>query len=329
MIRTLPLLVLPLPAMAELNVVTDIAPIHSITAQIMGDTGTPTLLLPTDADVHHFQFRPSDAQALQDADVVIMVGPTLTPWLADPVASLTSSAAILSLEDTNGWNEFKLSMRDGHADHDKHADHDDHDDHTADKDHDHDHDDHDDHADHDDHDEHADHDDHAADATDPHGWLDPNVTRLWAAEIAQQLSDADPDNAAVYAANAQALNLELIDLAQNLTETLAQAGPIIWPHDGYQYLEARFNIQAAGRIADSHAATPGPERISELQTLIADAGVTCILTDREINGAWVDVIRSGTDAGTAFIDSIGADLDAGPDLYPAMMRTLAQTIADC
>jgi len=78
MVRALPLLVLPLPAMAELNVVTDIAPIHSITAEIMGDTGTPTLLLPANADAHHFQFRPSDAAALQNADVVVMVGDTLT-----------------------------------------------------------------------------------------------------------------------------------------------------------------------------------------------------------------------------------------------------------
>jgi len=73
MIRLLPAaMILPLPALADVpRVMTDIAPIHSLTAQVMGDLGTPDLLLPPGADPHDFALRPSDAAALGNADIVI------------------------------------------------------------------------------------------------------------------------------------------------------------------------------------------------------------------------------------------------------------------
>jgi zinc transport system substrate-binding protein len=334
MIRTLALICLPLPAFAEVKVVTDIAPIHSLTQMIMGDTGKAHLLLPPGANAHHFQFRPSDGQVLQDADVVVMVGPALTPWLADPVDTLASSAMVLTLAETEGWTKREMRSEGGHEDHgDDHKDHDDHghedhDDHKEEGE---------DHAGHDDHDheDHAEHDDHGHDADhaegniDPHGWLDPDTARVWAAEIGNQLSEADPDNAATYAANLETVQAMTQDLEQQITDILSDAGPIIWPHDGYQYFEARFKLDAHGSISDAHAATPGPARIGELQEIIADDGITCVLTDAEINGDWVNLVIEGSDAGTAFIDSLGADLEPGSDLYPAMMLKLARAIADC
>ena len=59
--------------------VTDIAPIHGLVSEVMVDLGTPTLLLPANADAHHYTMRPSDGQVLADADVVIWVGAGLTP----------------------------------------------------------------------------------------------------------------------------------------------------------------------------------------------------------------------------------------------------------
>uniref|UniRef100_A0AAN0M8D8 High-affinity zinc uptake system protein ZnuA n=1 Tax=Yoonia rhodophyticola TaxID=3137370 RepID=A0AAN0M8D8_9RHOB len=67
---------------------TDIAPIHSLVAQVMGDLGSPDLLLPPGADPHDFALRPSDADKLANSDLIIWVGPELTPWLEDPLNAL-------------------------------------------------------------------------------------------------------------------------------------------------------------------------------------------------------------------------------------------------
>ncbi|MBO9449153.1 zinc ABC transporter substrate-binding protein [Tropicibacter sp. R16_0] len=133
------------------KVATDIAPIHSLVAQVMNTVGEPSLIVRQGASPHGYSMRPSEARALQNADLVVWVGPELTPWFEKPLSSLSENAVKLELLDVPGT--LQLQYRDlGEDDHDDHADHDDHDKHD------------DDHADHDDHDkhddDHADHDDH-------------------------------------------------------------------------------------------------------------------------------------------------------------------------
>ena len=179
---TLACLAAPTVAAADVpNVMTDFGPTRSIVASIMDGVGAPDVLLAPSDDPHHFSLRPSQARQLSNADIVVWVGGSLTPWLTDPLANLADDALTLSLLNTEGWEKLKIRGNhahgadddDDHDDHEEHTGHDDHnddhDDHAAEKDHDeHDHEeDHDaEHADHDDHD-HADHaeekghDDHA------------------------------------------------------------------------------------------------------------------------------------------------------------------------
>lgn len=74
--------ILPLAAMAEVpRVITDIPPIFGLTKTVMGDLGTPVLLLAKGADEHDFQLRPSQMRDIAAADLAVWVGPKLTPWL--------------------------------------------------------------------------------------------------------------------------------------------------------------------------------------------------------------------------------------------------------
>ena len=85
-------------ALAEVPaVVTDIAPVQSLTAAVMGDLGTPTLLLDRGASPHGFQLRPSQMRAIADADLVVWIGPELTPWLEKSLQTRAPAAAILGL----------------------------------------------------------------------------------------------------------------------------------------------------------------------------------------------------------------------------------------
>jgi zinc transport system substrate-binding protein len=91
-----------LPALAEPpRVVTDIPPVQSLAAMVMDGLGTPALLLDPGAEAHDYQLRPSQAAALQDAALLIWVGPEMTPWLERPAAARDDSAR-LSLLDAPG-----------------------------------------------------------------------------------------------------------------------------------------------------------------------------------------------------------------------------------
>ena len=98
MIRLLlALLILPLPALAEPpRVVTDIPPVHSLTARVMQGVAEPALLLPPGASPHGYAMRPSEAALLQRADVVFWVGAGLTPWLDRAMTTLGTVVLLLA-----------------------------------------------------------------------------------------------------------------------------------------------------------------------------------------------------------------------------------------
>jgi zinc transport system substrate-binding protein len=90
-------------AQAEVpRVAVDIAPVHSIVAAIMQGVGMPDLITPAGSSPHSHQMRPSQARALEQADIVIWVGPGLTPWLEGPVETLGEGAATIELMDLPG-----------------------------------------------------------------------------------------------------------------------------------------------------------------------------------------------------------------------------------
>jgi zinc transport system substrate-binding protein len=162
-------LIAAMPALADVpRVATDIAPVHSLTAMVMGDLGEPTLLIEPGSSPHTAGLRPSQAKALSQADLVVWIGEKLSPQVGHQIEVLGQNAKVLELLELpeSVLLDFQESavFEDHHDEegHDAHG-HDDHDDHKDHGDHGHD----DDHKDHDDHaheehghDEHKDHDDH-------------------------------------------------------------------------------------------------------------------------------------------------------------------------
>jgi zinc transport system substrate-binding protein len=322
------------------NVAVDIAPVHALVARVMEGVGEPSLIVAPGASPHEYSLRPSEAKALQDAELVFWVGPELTPWLDDAIDTLADDATIVALMESEGTTELPLRENalfevhhhgdEEHAEDHDHAEHENHDDHA---DHAEEHEGHD-HAGHEhgEHDhgeqEHAGHDhgDH-----DPHVWLSPDNGSAWLNTIAAALSAADPDNAGAYFANAAAGREELADLRieiNSILEPLRGANFIVF-HDAYQYFEAAFDFPASGAISVSDATDPSPARIAEIQERVADQKVTCIMSEPQFNPGIVASVMEGTAARTGVMDPLGSDLEPGAELYPQLLRNLANALAEC
>ena len=67
------------PAEAAPRVVVSVAPVQALVASIMAGVGTPRLLVPSGASPHVYALRPSDARALEAADVIVLIDPSFTP----------------------------------------------------------------------------------------------------------------------------------------------------------------------------------------------------------------------------------------------------------
>ena len=306
------------------NVAADIAPVHSLVSRVMDGVGAPKLVIKSGASPHDYRLRPSEAKALQDADLVFWMGEELTPWMNGALETLASKASITTLLDQEGvtLHDFRESaLFEAH-------DHDDHDDHDDDKDH-KDHDDHDDHDDDKDHKDHKDHDDHGG--HDPHAWLSPENAKLWLNIIASKLSVADPQNAASYFMNAAAGQAEMEEMIVEVNVMLkpVQGGKFVVFHDAYQYFENDFDFYASGAISLGDSSDPSPARIQKVQKRIRDEGIQCVLAEPQFNEGLVVTVMEGSEATASVIDPLGAELNTGPNLYTQLIKNMAKTLRDC
>ncbi|WP_412506250.1 zinc ABC transporter substrate-binding protein [Roseovarius sp. SYSU LYC5161] len=315
------------PALADVpGVAVDIAPVHSLVSRVMEGVGTPDLIVAPGASPHEYSLRPSEASALQEADLVFWIGPDLTPWLEDAIGTVAAGAQATALLEVEGVT--RLPIREGalfeahaHDEDETDADHDGHEEHEED-----------DHGQ-DAHDEDG-HDTHAGDehgAHDAHAWLSPDNAATWLEVIAAQLSQADPDNAGAYTANAATARSELATLSDEINDLLdpVRDGRFIVFHDAYQYFETAFELPAAGAISVSDATDPSPARIAQIRTRVAEQGVTCLLSEPQFDPGIVAAVSAGAEISTAVLDPLGSDLTSGPELYPHLLRNLTQSLADC
>jgi zinc transport system substrate-binding protein len=284
------------PALAEVpSVVTDIPPVHALVAQVMGDLGQPVLLLAKGADEHDFQLKPSQAGAVADADLVVWIGPELTPWLDSAMESRPEGAAALGLLDAEG------TLRLGYGE-------------TAEA-------------------QGHDHDDgHDHDGEDPHAWLDPDNAKVWLGLIAAELGRLDRENAAAYTANAVASGERIAALDAEVAAILlpVQSKPIVTFHDAFGYFANHYGLTVAGSIAVGDAASPGAARLVELRATLEAGEGLCIFPEVQHDPALVTQMAEGTGARIGGpLDPVGSSLDAGPGAYAALLTGMAQVIADC
>ncbi|MEX1660544.1 zinc ABC transporter substrate-binding protein [Thioclava sp. 15-R06ZXC-3] len=302
-------------AQAEVpKVVTDIPPVQSLVAQVMGNLGTPSVLLGQNSDAHHYQLKPSQAGALQDAGLIVWIGPRLTPWLERALNGINAQDHALTLLGAPGSHTRQFSAADPH-------------DHSADLDED---------EDHDAHDTHATEATQTDANTDPHAWLDPDNAKVWLGLIAQDLGKLDPEHAQTYAANAKAAQERISAMD---TRIKAQFAPVqdkafLVYHAAYGYLADHYELNVAGALSPSDATAPGAAHMISLRkeatATVPAAKIYCAFPEAQHDPKMVDILVDGTPVklGGA-LDPSGSSLTYGPGLYEALMQKTADTITTC
>ncbi|RCK44441.1 zinc transporter [Thalassospira profundimaris] len=315
------------------KVVASIKPIHSIVAAIMQGVGKPELLVNGAASPHTYSLRPSEARALQNADLVIYVSPELESFLAKPLKSLSANAKVMELAEAKGVETLEMreggafeahhhgdEHEDGHDDHD-HDHHDGDHDHAEDADHDHDHTDV----------EHAEEHEHHHDEGDPHIWMSPENGKAIATDITEELAEIDPAHADFYRANLKSLLGKIDATKDDLASRVAPVKdkPFIVFHDAYQYLEHSFGLHAVGSITISPDRKPGAKRLHDIEDKIKSSGATCVFAEPQFKPAIVQSIVADTGARTGTLDPLGANIDAGPNAYIEILSQNIDHLASC
>lgn len=286
------------------SVVATVKPLHSLVAAVMGDLGAPALIVKGAASPHSYSLKPSDAQALQSADLVFWTGHGLELFLEDSIGTLAPNATVVEMGQATGIE--LLPPREGGT-FEAHAD-------EASADHAH------------EGDAHG----HGEEA-DMHFFLDPANAKVMVATIADSLSTADPEHADTYRANAAK---ELADLDALIAEIDASLAPVkdrpfVVFHDAYQYFERRFGLNVAGSVTISPEIAPGADRINAIRAKLKTLDAACVFAEPVFDPRIVAVLTEGTSARQGVLDPEGANLDEGPGLYRQLIEGLATSLKSC
>ena len=284
------------PALAEApEVAVSIKPVHALVSGVMEGVGVPALIIRGAASPHGHGLRPSDARAVQNADVIFWVGGSVETSLAKPIAALGGNAVIIELLEDASLE--LLAAREGGPwasappDEEEQRRH----------------------------------------RINGHVWLDPHNAAKIVATVVRTLSVRDPANAGRYAENGHAMTGRLSALNAELQAALApvRSVPYVVFHDAYHYFERRYGLNAIGAIAIHTGQAPGAKRIYELRQKIIALKARCVFSEPQFEPQLIATVIGGTPVRAGVLDPLGAELPAGPALYFTLLRALGHSLTDC
>ena len=159
---------------------------------------------------------------------------------------------------------------------------------------------------------------------DPHVWLDPSNLVTIGNAVAERLAAADPERAADYTANAQALETELTALDREYRARLqsCERTEFITSHAAFGYLAKRYGLTQIGISGLSPDAEPSPARIAEVQTEATEHGVTTIFYETLVSPDVAKSIAGDLGLRTDVLDPVeGITPESRGTDYVAVMKS--------
>jgi ABC-type Zn uptake system ZnuABC Zn-binding protein ZnuA len=279
------------------RVITTFSILGDIVSRVGGDQVEVSVLIPNGSDAHVFEPTPDDAGKLENAAVVFENGLGFEPWLDELFEASASRATRVVVTDG-----ITPRATGGHE-HDEDEDHENHEDHHG--------------------------------EFDPHVWHDVQNVIAEVGAIRAALATADPDNAAVYDANAAAYTTELQELDAYIVGRVATLPEdrrrLVTSHDTFGYFADRYGFEIVGTALGSlstESGDPSARDINDLIEDIEDAGVPAIFAENVSNTDLMETIAAEADvalAPTLYTDSLGEPGSPG-HTYLGMIRYNVDTI---
>ena len=282
----------------KLKIVTTFAPLYSFAANITGDLAEVENLVPPGTSVHTWEPKASDLRAIAEADLLIMNGLDLEPFIDDMISSAQNSDLVV-VKTHEAVEDYLMEMAEmvelGEDEH------------------------------HDDHEEA--HHDHHHGGQDPHIWLDPTMAMEQVNYISDTIISLDPANSEAYQANTASYLESLQNLDQEIKTALAAAAPkdFIVFHGAYGYFLEHYGIAEYQRA--SIEPFPGKEPTAAyfhgLVELIEHDGVEVVFTEPQFSPRTVKNIQDETGIKSFEIDPIGLELSSAA--YENNLKSLSAT----
>ncbi|MFE4329743.1 metal ABC transporter substrate-binding protein [Streptomyces sp. NPDC056831] len=176
-------------------------------------------------------------------------------------------------------------------------------------------------------DEHG-HEHHGDEAgADPHIWLDPVKYAEVAKGVGKSLEKTDPDHAADYRKNTDALVTKLDGLNTAYENGLKNTATktFITTHSAFGYLAERYGLTQEGIAGVDPEAEPSPARIKEIHTIAEKNKVSTVFFETLASDRTAKTLAKDTGLKTDVLDPLEGitDKSKGDDYIEVMQSNLA------
>lgn len=299
----------PAAALAAPNVVATFLPVHGIVSAIMAGVGTPALLIDTPVSPHTYALTPSKRRVLDDADLVIGIGPGMEAGIWEAIEEIDAEpVALMEFIDAHLIRTAETMAHDhdgdGIPDHAPEG--------------------------------HPGADADRVDAAglpheaDPHIWLDTAIAADLGEIVARILADADPENATRYFDNAKSFHQAITGLDAELAVMLPDASGKIAVnyHDAFAYFARQWRLHYDFVVPEPDMA-PSAGKVAELRQHAQADEIACLMTEPQFQPDLLVELADDYGLRILEIDPEGALIAPGPDAYLTLMRRIGATFAAC
>lgn len=321
-------------AMAEpLKVVSSFSILGDMVQQIGGDKVRSINIIGPESDAHSFEPRPSDAKALQDADLLITNGANFEAWLPKlskaagyqgPVAEAIHGVPLRAYEDEQEHiavtPQSQADEHETHHHHDSSHDEDRHEHHQSAHEPDT-------HAAHDhEHHEHGDY--------DPHAWQSLEHAQTYVANIRDALVAVDPENAPYYKKRATDYETALRELHTSLLVEFdkipASKRTVVTSHDAFSYVGQAYGVEFLSLLGASSQAEPSAKELAGLIDYMRDKQIAAVFMENISSPKLMEQIarETGAKVGKKLYSDALAAAPHPADNYLGMMKWNAEALLE-
>lgn len=287
----------------HLKIVTTFPPLYSFAANVTGETASITNLVPAGVSIHAWEPKPSSLKAVSEADVLIMNGLELEPFIEDMIESAQNTDLKVIVTSDALSNEVMemgpiVELEEHDEEHDEHED--------------------------------EDHEDgHHHEGEDPHVWLSPMLTIKQVEWIRDELIKANPVNQADYEKNTAEYIAKLKEVDQNIRNKISSANKdFIVFHDAYGYFLNAYGLtnKRKASVEPFPGKEPSAKYFKELVELIENENIEVIFTEPQFSPKLVENLKSELSIQSYEIDPIGSEVSK--EGYLNNINQLANTFVE-
>lgn len=154
--------------------------------------------------------------------------------------------------------------------------------------------------------------------SDPHLWTDPNNVMVWVETIRTALSQADPQHADAYQANADQYIAELKNLDAWIREQVAAIPEanrkIVTDHLVFGYFADRYGLEQIGAIVPGYStlASPSAQALANIENEIQKYGVKAVFVGNSVNPNMAQRVADDTHVKLVYLYTESLSASGGP-----------------